>query len=522
MKSKILCFVAFLGLIYMSALSTGCVSKKDSETPDYSVSLTDWSDKLEVFMEYKMPTPGEEISFGVHLTDMSDFKPITEGTLALIFVNRTSGQKSEARAEYPLRDGIFSPKHTFTESGTYDFSLSLESQKVTDLMDLGALKVFESLSPPKNDEKKSVDEVSFLKEQQWKMEFKVESVQVRKITNTISVPGNIIPAVYRMAKISPPLDGKITLDRNIILPRQGDKVKSGDVLAIIEPSLASFSNSDVYQIDLEVRNSETKLKLVQSEVERLKALFEKDAVPKKRLLEAEADLNIAEANYNKALKKNAAFQNIKLLPGPDSESPNYYIRTPIDGRIVDSTYTLGEQVKAGEIIMTVLDDSNVWLEISVFENDIAKIKNSTGGYFTLIDKSKTFDIAKYDGDLVFFGSVINENTRTVSVIYEISNPSNEFLVGSFVTAYLNTAENIETIGIPKSAVFDSGGNKVCFVQLEGETFEKRVIELGIEGQDYFQVLNGLQAEEKIVVKGGYAIKLAAESSSKDVGEGHYH
>jgi len=124
--------------------------------------------------------------------------------------------------------------------------------------------------------------------------------------------------------------------------------------------------------------------------------------------------------------------------------------------------------------------------------------------------------------LVFFGSVIDENTRTISVIYELSNPSSEFLVGSFITAHLNTAENIQTISIPKSAVFDSGGKKVCFVQLEGESFEKRVIELGIEGQDHFQVLNGLQSGEKIVVKGGYAIKLAAESSSKDVGEGHYH
>jgi RND family efflux transporter MFP subunit len=506
----------------MSTLSIGCISKKESETPDYSVSLTDWSNKLEVFMEYKMPTPGEEISFGVHLTDLSDFKPITEGTLALIFVSRNNGQTSEARSEAPLRDGIFSPKHTFTEPGEYDFSLSLESQKVTDIMDLGTLEVFESLSPPENDDKKSVDEVSFLKEQQWKMEFKVEPIQKRTVIQTISVPGKIVPAAYRMAIISPPLNGKITLDKNVILPRRGDRVKSGDVLAIIEPSLASFSNSDEYQIDLEVRNSETKLELAQSEVERLRALYEKEAVPKKRLLEAEADLNIADANHNKALKKKAAFQNIKLQPGSNSQSPNYYVRAPIDGRIVGLTYILGEQVKTGDIIMTVLDDSKVWLDIAVFENDIATIKNSAGGYFTMIDKSKTFNIAQHDGDLVFFGSVINEDTRTVSVIYEISNPSSEFFVGSFITAFLYTAENIKTIAIPKSAVFDSGGNKVCFVQLEGESFEKRVIELGIEGQDYFQVLNGLQAEEKIVVKGGYAIKLAAESSSKDVGEGHYH
>ncbi len=140
----------------------------------------------------------------------------------------------------------------------------------------------------------------------------------------------------------------------------------------------------------------------------------------------------------------------------------------------------------------------------------------------MTDKNKTYDIVQYKGKLVFFGSVIDENTRTVSVIYEISNPSSEFLVGSFVTAYLNTAETVETLAIPKSAVFDSGGSKVCFIQLGGETFEKRAIELGAEGQEYIQILSGAQEGEKVVIQGGYAVKLAAEASGKKVGEGHYH
>lgn len=519
MKDKIICFLVFLAFLAVF----GCTSKKDASRDDeYSVALTEWSEKLEVFMEYQMPTPGEEISFGVHLTDLSDFKPITEGTLELVFINGNSGQKSVARADHPLRDGIFTPRHTFDEPGGYSFDLILDSSKVSDRINLGTIQVYESLSPQDEDEKKSVDEVSFLKEQQWKMDFRIESLQKHSITQTISVPGKIVPAAYKMAKISPPLDGKIAIDKNIALPRQGDMVRSGDVLAIIEPSLASFSSSDEYQIDLEVKISETKLKLTQNELERLKKLFEKDAVPKKRLLESEAGLAIAEANYNKALKKEKAFQKIKLQPGNETLSSYYYLRSPIAGRIVDLKYILGEQVKAGEIIMTILDDTKVWLEISVFENDINKIKNSRGGYFILTDKNKTYDIAQYKGKLIFLGSVIDENTRTVSIIYEISNLSSEFLVGSFVTAYLHTAKTIETLAIPKSAVFDSGGNKVCFIQLGGETFEKRAIELGPEGQNYIQILAGAHEGEKVVVQGGYAVKLAAEASGKKVGEGHFH
>ncbi|MBU4330180.1 MAG: efflux RND transporter periplasmic adaptor subunit, partial [Acidobacteria bacterium] len=471
---------------------------------------------------YQMPTPGEVISFGVHLTDLSDFKPILEGTLELEFTHENSGQSFIARAEQPIRDGIFSPTHTFKTPGIYRFILSLESPNISDRMDLGTIQVYPTLPDIQENEKSSVDAVSFLKEQQWKMEFGIKTADRRNLTQTLSVPGKIVPAAYRMAKISPPLDGKITLDRKISLPKLGDKVQAGDVLAIIEPSLDSFSSSGEYQIEQEMSNSEALLNLAQKELERLKKLDAEDAIPKKRLYEAETDLNIARTNYEKALNKKEGFKKIKLLPGGENGSVYYFIRSPITGRVVDLYYSLGEQVKGGDQIMTILDDSRVWLEISIFEDDVSKIKNSQGGYFIFSDREKTYGLDKYEGNLTFFGSVIDESTRTVKVIYEITNPEKEFFVGSFITVYLNTAETLNTLVLPKSAVFESGGSKVCFVQIDGESFEKRVIQLGIEGQNFVQVLSGLQEGEKVVVVGGFAVKLAAEATGKDVGEGHYH
>lgn len=519
MKNKIIYYIACLSLIY----SFGCNTKKGKEKDNVPTrAITQWSEKLEVFIEHQLPTPGKEISFGVHLTDLTDFKPITEGDLELEFIYDGTGQKTVSRVKHPIRPGIFTPKHKFHETGIYRFGLMLDSLKISEKINLGTIEVYKILPPQNKDEKKSVDEVTFLKEQQWKIDFKVESINKYIITPTISAPGKIIPATYKMAKISPPLDGKITIDKNIVLPKKGALVQAGDVLALIEPSLSSFSTSDEYQIDLEVENSQTKLKLAQNELERLKKLLEKDAIPKKRLLEAEAAFDITKANYSQALKKKKAFQKIKLQPGTHTQSSYYYLRAPISGRIVDLKYALGEQVKAGEIIMTVLDDSRVWIEISVFESDINRIKQSTGGYFTFADKDKTYDFTEYKGKLIYFGSVIDENTRSVEIIYEIDNSLHEFFVGSYVTTYLNTAETVETLAIPKSAVFDSGGNKVCFVQLEGETFEKRVIELGIEDQEFIQVLAGLKGGEKVIVQGGYAVKLAAEAPGKKVGEGHFH
>ena len=518
MKERILLILVFVVIL----AAFGCQTKDPQVEIDHSVVLTQWSEKLEVFMEYQMPTPGEDISFGVHLTDLSDFKPILEGTLELEFTHENSGQRFTARAEQPIRDGIFSPNHTFETPGIYRFVLSLESIKISDRMDLGTIEVYTNLPDTQEDERSSVDAVSFLKEQQWKMDFGIETTGRRNLTQTISVPGKIIPAAYRMARISPPLDGKITLDRKISLPKLGDKVQAGDVLAIIEPSLDSFSSSGEYQIEQEMRNSEALLNLAKKELDRLKKLDAKDAIPKKRLFEAETVLNIAQTNYEKALNKKDGFQKIKLQPGDVTDSAYYFIRSPISGRIVDLDYTLGEQVKAGNEIMTVLDDSRIWLEISVFEDDVSKIRNSQGGYFVFSDKEKTYGLDKYEGNLTFFGSVIDESTRAVKIIYEIINPEKEFLVGSFITVYINTAETLDTLVLPKSAVFDSGGSKVCFVQIDGEAFEKRVIQLGIEGQEFVQILSGLQEGEKVVVVGGFAVKLASEATGKDVGEGHYH
>lgn len=518
MKERVLWILMFVVILTVF----GCQTKDSQEEVDHSVALTQWSEKLEVFMEYQMPTPGEDISFGVHLTDLSDFKPILEGTLELEFTHENSGQSFIARVEQPIRDGIFSPSHTFETPGIYRFVLNLESKNISDRMDLGTIEVYTSLPDMKEDEKSSGDVVSFLKEQQWKMDFGIEPSGMQILTQTISVPGKIVPTAYRMAKISPPLGGKITLDRKISLPKLGDEVQVGDVLAIIEPSLDSFSSSGEYRIEQEMRNSESMLSLAQKELERLKKLDTKDAIPKKRLLKAETELNIAQTNYEKALNKKEGFQKIKLQPGGLTDSAYYFIRSPISGRIVDLNYTLGEQVNAGKEIMTVLDDSRVWLEISVFEDDVSKIRNSEGGYFVFSDKKKIYGLDEYEGILTFFGSVIDESTRSMKIIYEIINPEKEFFVGSFITVYLNTAETVDTLALPKSAVFDSGGSKVCFVQLNGEAFEKRVIQLGIEGQKFVQVLSGLQEGEKVVVAGGFAVKLAAEATGKDVGEGHFH
>ena len=65
------------------------------------------------------------------------------------------------------------------------------------------------------------------------------------------------------------------------------------------------------------------------------------------------------------------------------------------------------------------------------------------------------------------------------------------------------------------------GRPVAFVLLDGETFQKRTLELGIRDGRFVEVRSGIQEGDRIVTKGAYLVKLASASPAS-FGEGHAH
>ena len=60
---------------------------------------------------------------------------------------------------------------------------------------------------------------------------------------------------------------------------------------------------------------------------------------------------------------------------------------------------------------------------------------------------------------------------------------------------------------------EEGGRPVAFVQVSGETFEKRDLILGIRDGDWVEVRSGVAAGERVVTHGAFAIRLASVSSA---------
>ena len=75
--------------------------------------------------------------------------------------------------------------------------------------------------------------------------------------------------------------------------------------------------------------------------------------------------------------------------------------------------------------------------------------------------------------------------------------------------------------VPESAVVDDGGRPVVFSQLAGETFERRPVRLGRREGGAVEVLEGLRAGDRVVIRGAPLVRLAALSTSVPA-HGHVH
>jgi multidrug efflux pump subunit AcrA (membrane-fusion protein) len=125
------------------------------------------------------------------------------------------------------------------------------------------------------------------------------------------------------------------------------------------------------------------------------------------------------------------------------------------------------------------------------------------------------------GRLVFLGIQVDTATRTVPLIYETRNADHRLRVGQSVDLYVETARAENTLAIPPEAIVEEGGRPIAFVQVGGETFEKRDLTLGIRNGSWVQVLAGITEGERVVTKSAYAVRLASMSSAIP-SHGHAH
>ena len=144
------------------------------------LSFTVYTDQTELFVEFKPLIAGQTSSFAAHLTRLGPtFKPLTEGQLTVSLVKGTKGIRQAVTA--PRSPGIFGPKlQPKTAGNGYQLIFDIKTKEYADRIVIDQVRVYP-------DEKTAIagqaqptangDEISFLKEQAWKIDFANQPVQ---------------------------------------------------------------------------------------------------------------------------------------------------------------------------------------------------------------------------------------------------------------------------------------------------------------------------------------------------------
>ena len=342
-----------------------------------------------------------------------------------------------------------------------------------------------------------------------------ETVAPQSIAGVIPATGKILVPEDRVAIIGPVNQGRIVR----LYAGQGTRVRKGQKLADLESADIDQAEADYLKALADYENarrsSVAEVKLAQATYDRTKLLYEKTIVAGKNLRTAEHDLEVAKASAENSVNGTkaaltAARRHLLILGLKDStidslaSKPDlaavFSLNSPIDGIVVERNATIGASVGTEASLFKIIDLSRVWVDANVFEKDLQRVRLGQQVKLTV----PAFPGSTFSGKVILVNSVVDPDTRTVKVRTEVPNPDGRLKPDMFANVEIITDVNRAAISIPQSAVLNDNGQTVVFVA-EGNGYQKRQVHTGIQNGDRVEITDGLNAGEKLVVKGNYLL-----------------
>jgi membrane fusion protein, heavy metal efflux system len=504
----------FVGTIGMAACARQGEAPK-AEPP--TLNLTHWTAKTELYMEYPPLVAGQAARFAVHLTRLDDFQALNAGTPSIEFTTESGGPPTVLRGSPPSRPGAFRVDGTPPAAGRYRWTLVIEAPALTDRHDLGAVTVFANEANAKAEvDKRPPDDpaaIAYLKEQQWTNAFATAPVREGELRTSIRVPAAIEPLSGGEAVVSAPASGRFIADSLVAI---GTSVRSGQPLGRLEPRLSGTDDHATLASD--VAQTQLALDSASAEQTRAERLLADRAVPARRVEDARRAVATAEARL-RAAEARLAQRNETLRSGGGAASGNAFtVRAPIAGRVADVFATLGASYDEGAQLFKIVRTDRVELRAQIPASDAAITRDLTDVAFEIPGRADVLPLrAEHRHD----AGVIDPKTGALPVQFEVQNPGGQLLVGQSGTAVLYKRDRLRVPTVPKAAVLLEAGRPYVFVQIGGERFARRYVEIATRDGDQIGLKSGVGLGDRVVIRGAYDVQLASAAKGLPA-EGHVH
>jgi cobalt-zinc-cadmium efflux system membrane fusion protein len=346
--------------------------------------------------------------------------------------------------------------------------------------------------------------VQFRMEQQWLIQMKLALAQEAELPQQIHSTGRVIPAPANRALVAPPVGGIIDTRP---LPQVGERVARGQLLATVVQTPTAAEAAQIHiensRVDAERRRlaqseieARARLNAAAAEADRAKRLVELKAYSQRQLETAEADRKAAEAILAGVQEQIKALQAAPV-------ALNYEVTAPISGTVVALRKAPGEEVHAGEAILEIVALDRVWVEAPIFEKDLGRVKKDIDARFT----TSAFPEKEFQGRLVSIGSIVDEQSRAATAVFEVNNASGDLKLGMQANLQLGVGAKAKLLLVPKESILDNEGKMIVYVLRTGEEFERRDVVIGDQYGGKVAIISGVKPGERVVTQGAYQLKL---------------
>lgn len=465
-----------------------------------SLAYTIYTDKTELFAEFRTLVVGDTTKLAGHFTKLGDlFSAVTDGTITMSIVvgDKTVSQESTVSSS----PGIFRFALVPPATGSGKLVFDVKNKDYTDQLVIDNVTVYTDTKSAidSNKEEPKGNQISYLKEQAWKVEFANIPVIRQPFNEIIKTTGEILPAQGDEMVVTANTNGIVTFSGNKAVV--GTSVRAGEMLFAISGKNLTDGNTETRFTQAKVAYDKAK-----ADYDRASELTKDNIVSQRDFLEIKARYETEQSNYNN-LSRNYQSGGQKVV-------------SPISGFIKNILVAEGQYVSVGQPIASVSQNRSLVLKAEVSQKYFSKLPLISSANFKTAYDNKTYSIELLNGKLLSYGKSNDANTLFIPVTFSFDNKG-EVVPGSLVDVYLKLQPFDGAIVIPVSSLIEEQGIFYAYVQTDGESFAKRELTLGGSDGINIQVLSGLNEGERVVTKGAYQIKLATASGVIPA-HGHAH
>ena len=296
---------------------------------------------------------------------------------------------------------------------------------------------------------------------------------------TVRLIGEVIPDPNRSGLVQTLLTGRIDPPAGGF-PAVGSRVKAGDTLAVLTPTVQLVDQSDIRQttgdLDRQITLAAAKL----SRIERLK-----NVVPDAQISDARLELEGLRAR-RAAIKPVLAEQE--------------QLKASVDGIVAQANVVSGQVVEAQTILFQIVDPDSLMVEAFAFDPVAAAGIEAS---------RKPATAATSDGrnvSLTFAGRGLALRQQAIPLRFRVDSGGAKLNVGEPVTALVPINETVSAIPLPRASVVRSAnGQPIVWSSAGAENFEPRVVTTVPIDAERVGVTAGLQGDARVVVRGAELI-----------------